>query len=161
MPHGDDGDLAPQFRALRLGQGYHVGIMPAYAIGQLLILVRRALPGLHRADIPVAQIRHGTDDQLRRPLRILEHQHLILRGIRANVADHMHIKHLQQLLRRLQERGRVMVARDDHHMPAFRAHHPAQEAVIEFLGEVARRAGIEDIPRHQQRPDFILPDHRG
>ena len=51
-----------------------------------------------------------------------------------------------------------MVAGDDDHVPAGGSRHPAEEAVVEPLGAVARRARVEHVARHEQHVDALALD---
>ena len=50
-----------------------------------------------------------------------------------------------------------MVAGNDDHMSAAGVRSLAEEAVVQLLGAVARRRGIEDVPGHQQYIHALLP----
>ncbi len=80
MPHGNDGNISPEFLALLFGQGGDGGVMSADAVNQLSLLVLDTLTRFRHADIPVAEVGHGADNQFRSVLLITEHQHFVFRG---------------------------------------------------------------------------------
>ena len=118
VARGHDGQIAAEPVPLLFGQGGDRGVVVADALGQLALLVLDALTGLGRADVPVAQIGYGADDQLRRILRVAEHQHFVFRVVWCAAADHVDMEFLEQLARGVEKGGRVVVAGDDDHMPA-------------------------------------------
>ena len=104
MPRANDGNIGPEFLALLFGQGGDGGVMSADAVNQFPLLVLDALTCFRHADIPVAKVGHGTDNQFRSVLIIAEHKHFVFRGFRATT-DHMDIKGFEQLLGSI-EKGR-------------------------------------------------------
>ncbi len=54
-----------------------------------------------------------------------------------------------------------MVARNDHHMAPPGGSDTGQEMVVQLLGMVARRAVVEDIPRHKKHIDILFFDDVG
>ena len=54
-----------------------------------------------------------------------------------------------------------MVSGDHHHVAATEGSRPAEEAVIQLLRPVARRSGVENVARHHQDVDPVVPDRLG
>jgi hypothetical protein len=48
-----------------------------------------------------------------------------------------------------------VVSRHDNNMPTGGRGHSAQKTIIDFLGAIARSAGVENVARHQQSMDLI------
>ncbi|MPM22735.1 hypothetical protein SDC9_69193 [bioreactor metagenome] len=130
------------------------------AVQELALLVFDALARLGRADIPVPEMGHGTDDQIGDSLAVPEHQHLVLR-VSGRAAGDVDLEGLQQVLRGVEEGGGIMVSGDHHHMAATEGSRPAEEAVIQLLRPVARRSGVENVARHHQDVDPVVPDRLG
>ncbi len=116
MPRANDGNIDPEFLTLPFGQGGDGGVMSADAVNQLLPFILDTLTSLRHADIPVAEVGHGADNQFRSVLLITEHQHFVFRGCGATT-DHVDIKGLEQLLGSIEEGRRIVVARDDNNVP--------------------------------------------
>ena len=127
------------------------------SLDQFPALVLGCFAGFDRAHVPVPQERHGADDQLRSSVRGPQHQHLV-RGVGGGAADDVDVEDLEQFARRVQEGRRIVVAADDDDMAAGRGGQPAQEAVVQLLGRVAGRDGVEDVAGDEQRVDLPLPD---
>ena len=70
MSRANDGNIDPEFLALLLGQGGDGGVMGANAFDQFPLLVLDALTRFRHADIPVAKVGHGADNQFRSVLLI-------------------------------------------------------------------------------------------
>jgi hypothetical protein len=49
-----------------------------------------------------------------------------------------------------------VIARDDDHIPAAGGWNTAQEFIIEFLGTIARRAGIKDIACYDEQVYLVF-----
>ena len=152
MPHGNNGETSPQFGALGNGRFAHLPVVVADTLHQLAPLVLKGFTGLGPADIAVAQIGNGADDQLRFTVGIVQHHQFVFRRL-GHAADHVDIEEAQHLAGGIQQRGRIVVARRDHHVPAPRAGAAAQKAVVELQRPIAGRAVVEDITGHQQRLD--------
>lgn len=116
MPRANDGNIDPEFLSHLLGQGGDGGVMSADAVNRLSFLVLNTLTSLRNADIPVAKVGHGADNQFRSVLIIAEHKHFVFRGCSATT-DHVDIKGLEQLLGSIEEGRGIVVARDDDDMP--------------------------------------------
>ena len=123
--------------------------MVADTFHQFTPLVIEGFSGFGAADIPVAQIGNGTDDQLRLAAGIIQHHQLIFRRL-CHGADHVHIEKAQHLAGGIEERRGIVVSRRDHHVTATRARPAAEKAVIELQRPIARGAVVEDITRYQQ-----------
>ena len=78
--------------------------MAADAFDQLAFFVLDAFSGFRHANIPVPQVGHGTDDQLRCSVFSGKHKHLAFKVFRC-IADHMDIECSEQLFRRIEKRG--------------------------------------------------------
>src|SRR5690554_3470249 len=70
----------------------------------------------------------------------------------------MYIQREQQLPGRIEEGGRIVITGDNHYMSAIRGGHFTEKAVIQLLGAVARRGGIEDVAGNQQHIYPLLFD---
>ena len=71
--------------------------MSTNAINNLSLLSLDAFAHFRHADIPVAEVGHGTDNQFWNVLLITEHQHFVFQGF-CTTTDHMDIKGFEQLL---------------------------------------------------------------
>ena len=72
--------------------------MSTNAINNLSLLILDAFARFRHADIPVAEVGHGTDNQFWNVLLITEHKHFVFEG-RRTTTDHVDIKGFEQLLR--------------------------------------------------------------
>lgn len=68
----------------------------------------------------------------------------------------MNIEGAQEFSRCAEKGGGIVVAGCHHQMTAGRGRHPAEKIVIELLGTVAGRGGVENIARHQQDVHLLL-----
>jgi len=121
----------------------------ADTVHQFAPLVLYRLTGLCPADIAVAQIGNGADYQLRFGVAIAQHHQFVFRGL-GHAAHNMDIEMAQNIAGGIQQRGGIVVARRNHHMPAARTGATAQKAIVEFQRPVAGGAVIEYITAHQQ-----------
>ena len=113
-----------------------------------------ALPEPPRAQIPLAQKRHGSDDQtgvfLRREGK--ERRQVLAIGPRGKSGNHPDTDRPQELPRSLQMRRRIVIPRDDCHTTAAgaRSVQGREKVEIEPNGGLRRRGRIEHISRDDQ-----------
>ena len=129
--------------------------MRVNAFGQTAFLVGSALVGLGAAQVALVQIGHGADNQLRRAVGRAQGEHLLF-GRLFCCADNMHIQRRQHMLRRVQKRGRIVVASGNHHVAtAPLRRQTGKKAVIQRLHARRGRLRVKHIARHQQHIDFL------
>ena len=157
MAHADHRHLHRQLGAQLLGSGTDPCIVFTHTGHQFAVLVLKALTRLGLTDITITQVGHGTNDRFWLPVGVFQHNHLIGRVL-AGRTHHMHIQHLEQLRRGVEETGRIVIAPDNDHMTTAGSRHPVEEAVIQRLCPVAGGGGIEEITGDQQYIYRLLND---
>ena len=129
------------------GQGPVVG-GNALAHAELALVGRFA--GHRQADVAVAQKRHGADHQRGAATGFGQGHHL-LGGVGGHAAHHVDAQPPQQLPRGVEQGGGVVVAAHHHNVAAIGALHLHQEIVVQLLGRVRGRGGVEHVAGHHQR----------
>src|SRR5690554_1064513 len=132
-------------------------IVGADTFQQFLLLVTDTFTRLRLTNIAVPQVRHSTHQQLRLAQIVMQQQHLVDR-FSASLAHHMYIQCPQQARRCIQERGRVVITANNHHMPTAGAANPGQKTVIQLLGCRARCTGIKNVTSHNQHINVVSAD---
>ena len=143
-------------RPVRFGLRADGGVVAADAVDEVPLLVFNAFAGLDHSDVPIPKIRDGADDELGLTVRAVEPKDLVSGVVRDRAYD-MDVEGAQELFRRGQEGGRVMIARHHDDMAAER-HDPAEEAVIQLLRTVAWGAGIEHVSGDDQYVNVPVAD---
>ncbi len=126
--------------------------MVADPFHQLAPLVLKGLTGLGPPDVPVPQIGDGADDQPWLVVAVVQH-HQLVRRFFGHGADHVDIEEAQHFPGGIEERGGIVVAGRDHHLPAPGSATAAEKAVVELQGPIAGGAVVKDIAGEQQRLD--------
>ena len=154
MPGCENGEI--RSRPVRFGLRADGGVVAADAVDEVPLLVFNAFAGLNHSDVPIPKIRDGADDELGLTVRAVEPKDLVSGVVRDRAYD-MDVEGAQELFRRGQEGGRVMIARHHDDMAAER-HDPAEEAVIQLLRTVAWGAGIEHVSGDDQYVNVSVAD---
>ncbi len=127
---------------------------------KLLLPGGKILPLLRKAHIPIPKIGDGTAERLGLSRSIPKNEQLLLKGIRQG-PHHVHIEHPKKIPGGVQKRGGVVIAPHHHHMTAGRGRHPAEKAVVQLPGAIARCSRIEDVSRDNQKLRGALFDMAG
>ena len=154
VPGCENGEI--RSRPVRFGLRADGGVVAADAVDEVPLLVFNAFAGLNHSDVPIPKIRDGADDELGLTVRAVEPKDLVSGVVRDRAYD-MDVEGAQELFRRGQEGGRVMIARHHDDMAAER-HDPAEEAVIQLLRTVAWGAGIEHVSGDDQYVNVSVAD---